>query len=102
MSLLRLKDGRTLHKACQEENATYNVAWRQVDGGANPDDALEYAKKHKGDTEHNRKHFYKGRYIGEIFKLNSRPYQRVLARCRAMKWTLERSMEFEMKRRGML
>ncbi|MBQ0113387.1 MAG: hypothetical protein KBT03_09680 [Bacteroidales bacterium] len=66
MSILRLKNGKSLNKACIENGVCYETAWRQIENGYDADYALEYAIKHHGDKTYNRKHFYKGHYVGDL------------------------------------
>lgn len=94
MSIIRLSTGESISHWCRRNGVSYNIVWNRVDAGMSPDDAAAYALKGYKKGETNRKHFYKGKWLGDIFPRNSRPYQRVLRRIQKG-LTIEQAMEGE-------
>ena len=94
MSILRLSTGESVSKWCRRNGVSYNKVWGRLEAGLTPDEAVEYVLKGYKKGETNRKHFYKGKWIGDIFPRNSRPYQRVIHRVQRG-LTIEQAMKGE-------
>ena len=94
MSILRLSTGESVSKWCRRNGVSYNKVWGRLEAGLTPDEAAEYALKGYKKGETNRKHFYKGKWVGDIFPRNSKAYSRILHRIQKG-YTLEQAVEKE-------
>lgn len=96
MSVLRLSSGESVLHFCKRNSLCYNNVWRRIEKGLQVDEAAEEALKNKGNKHSNRKHFYKGKWIGEYFPRGENIYERVIHKIKKG-MTVDEAMETELK-----
>lgn len=92
MTCFRLDNGETVLHWCKQNNIPYNNVYRRIEDGMSIKEALEDVSKRLKKGEVNRKHFYKGKWIGEYFPRGSGMYERVIYRIKKG-MTVDKAME---------
>ena len=92
MTCFRMKNGKTVHKWCKENNVCYDCFWRRAELGISTEEACKQAVKASRSGYSHPRIFYKGTPLCKIFKAGTLKYDRVIRRLhRGM--TIEQAME---------
>lgn len=94
MTCFRLTTGETIHSWCRRNKVAYCKVFRKIERGYTPDEAAAYGCKNLKKGVPNRKHFYRGKWIGDIYDKQSKAYSRILHRLQHG-YTVEQAVEKE-------
>lgn len=100
MTCFRLNTGETLHHWCVRNKVAYSVVFLKIERGYTPDEAAAYGCKRLKKGVPNRRHFYHGKWIGDIYERRSRAYSRILHRIQhglTVEQAVEKEPDYELR-----